>query len=91
MGVDNRFSLTDAENTRAIDTFKAKLREKQMMSEKARLLINAYGQAAVDQSWKGGGDPADIPEIERRYQEAYKALSDYIKGLESLQHTIPTV
>ena len=30
--------------------------------------ISRYAQATVDSSWKGGGDPADIPEIEAAFE-----------------------
>lgn len=43
--------------------------------------IEMYAQACVNDSWKGGGDPADFPEIERKLAEAVSLLKD-ITGLE---------
>ena len=38
--------------------------------------IEMYAQACVNDSWKGGGDPADFPEIERKLKDAEVLLKD---------------
>lgn len=40
--------------------------------------IQRYAQACVADSWKGGGDPADIPDIEDELSNAQCALEDIV-------------
>lgn len=44
-------------------------------------LIEAYVQAAIADSWKGGGDPADIPAIELDLIVAKIDLAEYMRKL----------
>ena len=37
--------------------------------------VKRYANAVAEDSWKGGGDPADIPAIERELRESKAALS----------------
>ena len=39
-----------------------------------REAIKRYASAVAEDSWKGGGDPADIPAIERELKESKKSL-----------------
>ena len=41
-------------------------------------LISDYVSASIDDSWKGGGDPAEIPEIEANLALASKKLNEYL-------------
>lgn len=43
--------------------------------------ISAYTQASLDDSWKGGGDPDDKPEIELELKRATRELNKYIQSL----------
>lgn len=57
--------------------------------ELARLkrAVKRLVRAAINESWKGGGDPADVPAINlemRRAKEEYKA------ALEEVQRAITT-
>lgn len=45
-------------------------------------LLHKYAQAIVNDSWKGGGDPADIPEIEAELINAKRNLDHYLDILE---------
>lgn len=45
-------------------------------------LIERYRDAEVEDSWKGGGDPADIPYIEEELRLARSALEQYIVQLQ---------
>lgn len=45
---------------------------------KLRELIADYRDAEIADSWKGGGDPADIPGIEADLREAKTALEVFI-------------
>lgn len=52
--------------------------------KQARLLkdkIKRVVDADVADSWKGGGDPADFPQIENELKEAQTDLDKYIKYL----------
>ena len=53
--------------------------------ERDRLVraIERYARARVDNSWKGGGDPDDIPRIERRLK---RASADLNKLIDELHH-----
>lgn len=44
-------------------------------------LISAYAEAAVTESWKGGGDPADIEIHELRLRIARIELSNHIAAM----------
>jgi len=46
-----------------------------------RKRIKRYANAKIDDSWKGGGDPNDIPEIERELRVAKQNLDNYINRL----------
>ena len=39
-----------------------------------RQTVERYTEAAIADSWKGGGDPADTPSIEKELKEAEAAL-----------------
>jgi hypothetical protein len=45
---------------------------------KLRAGVEDYAEAFRDDSWKGGGDPTDIPEIENRLREARLKLTELI-------------
>jgi hypothetical protein len=47
-----------------------------------RYLIDAYSDAAIHDSWKGGGDPSDIEVIELRLKLADAELGAYLTKLE---------
>lgn len=53
----------------------------QKEADKLKRLITDYRNAAIADSWKGGGDPADFPEIEKRLLDARKALNAFIMSL----------
>ncbi len=38
------------------------------------LAIERLGQARIDDSWSGGGNPADIPHIEQKLRNAQTSL-----------------
>lgn len=42
--------------------------------------IEQYTQCAVNMSWRGGGDPESIPEIEKEWAESVSLLND-VTGL----------
>lgn len=44
--------------------------------------IKAYCEAAIADSWKGGGDPEDIEAIELRYRLAHVELVSHIAKLQ---------
>lgn len=48
------------------------MKRKPFNPDKKRLQrkIHRYVKAAIADSWKGGGDPEDIPDIEQEYQAA---------------------
>lgn len=51
-------------------------------ANKLRTLIADYRDAAIDESWKGAGDPTDKSEIERAERDAKVNLEQYIHELE---------
>jgi hypothetical protein len=44
-------------------------------------LIQELVKAEIQDSWKGGGDPLDVPIIEEELREAQENLSNYIEEL----------
>ncbi len=46
-----------------------------------RRMIEAYKFAHEVDSWKGGGDPEDVPAIEKRLKEADARLYQFIKSI----------
>lgn len=50
-------------------------------ARKLKRLIQAYADRQEEDSWKGGGDPESIPEIEEDLKTAKKTLFDFIKEL----------
>ena len=50
-------------------------------AKKLRRLIRIYVQWCDADSWKGGGDPDSIPEIERGLRKAKKNLFGFIRSL----------
>ena len=52
------------------------------LSRKLSLLVREFEKAAIDKSWAGGGDPADIPNIEAGYKLCRKKLWDFLEQLE---------
>lgn len=48
-----------------------------------RRKIERVVAAAVEDSWKGSGDPDNVPEIERELRVAQQNLENYINRLES--------
>lgn len=46
-----------------------------------RRAIIAYTAAAIADSWKGGGDPDDIPAIEQRLKRAHARLDHLLRAL----------
>lgn len=61
-------------------------REKRALME----AIKAYAEAAIADSWKGGGDPADIPEIEQMLEGAMQRLLLSVDFLFGDQPTLDT-
>jgi hypothetical protein len=55
------------------------------MSPKAKRLITQFANAVRADEMKGGGDPADIPEIEMHLQRTRERLNAYIVELERFQ------
>lgn len=53
------------------------------LSQQMKLLelIEAYSNAKVENSWAGGGDPADIPALEADLSTAYNEMTSYIQEL----------
>jgi hypothetical protein len=51
--------------------------------------IRRYAAAEVADSWKGGGDPIDRPEIEAELAKACEDLGVYINKLQN-QTKLPT-
>jgi hypothetical protein len=51
-------------------------------------LIEAYRDAAIEDSWKGGGDPADIPGIERTVKCAKDDLNAFIDEITAPADTV---
>lgn len=51
-------------------------------AKKLLQLIARYRDAEIDDSWKGGGDPAHIPDIEDELRESKEALEKYIHKLQ---------
>lgn len=49
------------------------------MEKKLRRAISRYVNARLDDSWKGGGDPDDIPRIEAALKAAAKQLDTVIR------------
>lgn len=47
-------------------------------AEQLRRCINAYVKASIAYSWRGGGDPLDIPCIEANYKLQKAALDAFI-------------
>lgn len=47
-----------------------------------RRLISEYVDAAIAESWKGGGDPAEMPLLEAREQLAKAQLEVHIHRME---------
>lgn len=52
-------------------------------SRKFLTLLRTYARAYDSDSWKGGGDPADWPEIEARLKQAEAAIHEYVAKLEA--------
>lgn len=50
--------------------------------EVLRELIAEYAEAYLEESWKGGGDPARFEEIETRWELQTKKLNDHIDKME---------
>jgi len=44
-------------------------------------LISAYAEATMQDSWKGGGDPADIPLLEKELELAQLRLTTHIEKM----------
>lgn len=47
-----------------------------------RTLIGEFAQAAIAESWKGGGDPAEMPVFEAQLKLAETKLDAYIERME---------
>jgi hypothetical protein len=47
-----------------------------------RTLIGDFAQAAIAESWKGGGDPAEMPVFEAQLKLAEIKLDSHIKRME---------
>jgi hypothetical protein len=45
-------------------------------------LIRAYAEAAIQDSWKGGRDPEDMPVIEARKKKARANLDKHIRYMQ---------
>lgn len=50
---------------------------------KLKAMIKMLVKAEIENSWKGGKDPSDIPEIEAELQAAKVRLESYIRSLTS--------
>lgn len=55
-------------------------------NDRKRLLraITNYVNASINESWKGGGDPADIPEIDERLKIRKEQMMKVIDSIESV-------
>lgn len=51
-------------------------------ADQLRKLIEEFRDTEVADSWKGGGDPADVPFIERELEVAKTNLEQFIHKLE---------
>jgi hypothetical protein len=47
-----------------------------------RYRINEYAEAMVAESWKGGGDPADIPVVEAQLELSKAKLDAHLERME---------
>lgn len=61
------------------------------LSTKAYRLLRRFSVAVVEESWSGSQDPADRPGIHHEYQQAKKALYDYIRVLEAAERELEQV
>lgn len=55
-------------------------------AKKLNGLIHKLIQAEVTDSWKGGGDPQDIPIIEAELKIARLQVKKYLQELQTLSH-----
>lgn len=60
----------------------------QERARRLRSLIIAFANASIVDSWKGGGDPDDIPQVEQDLKDAENRLEKYIKGLVDKQEVL---
>lgn len=56
--------------------------ERHQLKVTLRFLISEYVDAAVAESWKGGGDPADIPVLDAQLELAKAKLYGHIEKME---------
>lgn len=47
-----------------------------------RQLIASYAEAAIAESWKGGGDPEEIPILEMELAIAKQKIENHLKRME---------
>lgn len=47
-------------------------------------LIQEYTEAAIQESWKGGGDPADIPILEAELELSRSKLNRHMEKMQEL-------
>lgn len=60
----------------------AKSRKKKAdMWEQLMEYIRQYRDAAINESWKGGGDPADIPVIDKQLELQEALLENHIEKM----------
>jgi len=55
--------------------------EAQKTSDRLRRRLKRYVEAAIAESWKGGGDPDNIPEINAELRFASASLKEVISEL----------
>jgi len=56
--------------------------QRKKLTDQLRAAVNEYVDSAIAESWKGGGDPADIPVLEAQLQLSharYTAVLDKIE------------
>lgn len=75
-------SLNNRESN-GIAAYQASLRaaSAQMKQRAVRLAVRRLIEAEVADSWKGGGDPADIPDIEDELIEARVQFEEALKEI----------
>jgi hypothetical protein len=54
----------------------------EQQARRLRVLISDYGTDLVANSWKGSGDPADVPLIEQDLAYSKRKLEEFIHELE---------
>jgi hypothetical protein len=72
-------SITSGESTKIPTAWE---KERARDFGQLRLLVAAYADASIADSWKGGGDPSDVPIIEKELELATLKLNRHIDMME---------